>query len=322
MKETGSYALRFLRERSYPHYFSVLFAPAGKRAGLAALYAFQYEILTIGRQVKEPLLGEMRLNYWQESLKAIFPQNNQSAEILLKAEAENKAAEVFAASGQSPLIRALAAAAQEHDLPLAPFLELCEAARFGLYQRPMLSSAALETYCETVYGAVWQISCLILGKKGAVKQNQIQIDIDAACRHGGIAQGIAEIVQNLPHSLRQGKQPAPQDILLSLGIDWQSFCRTAIERPKKAAEFDSSAAAEKRLIAALAAYFRQHYTAFKQAEKNLPAALRPAFLPLAVLPGFMKQAEKRKDLLPDGLPPLSRLRQQGKILRAALFNHF
>lgn len=42
-------------------YFSALFAPADKRPLLFALYAFNHELARVGEVVREPMMGEIRL---------------------------------------------------------------------------------------------------------------------------------------------------------------------------------------------------------------------------------------------------------------------
>ncbi len=57
-----------VRERDPDRYFSALFAPAGQRRFLFALYAFNRELAHVGETVREPMLGEIRLAWWRETL--------------------------------------------------------------------------------------------------------------------------------------------------------------------------------------------------------------------------------------------------------------
>src|SRR5258706_4108935 len=50
-------------------YFSTLFAPAAKRPQLFTLYAFNHELARIAESVSEPMLGEIRLQWWRETLQ-------------------------------------------------------------------------------------------------------------------------------------------------------------------------------------------------------------------------------------------------------------
>src|SRR4051812_49601467 len=48
-------------------YFSALFAPAGMRPFLFALYAFNAEVARVAETVREPMLGAIRLEWWRET---------------------------------------------------------------------------------------------------------------------------------------------------------------------------------------------------------------------------------------------------------------
>ena len=60
---------RLVRERDPDRYFSALFAPEERRRFLLALYAFNHELARIGETVREPMLGEIRLQWWRETLE-------------------------------------------------------------------------------------------------------------------------------------------------------------------------------------------------------------------------------------------------------------
>src|SRR3954465_11423378 len=61
---------RMVRERDPDRYFSALFAPAEKRPLLFALYAFNHELARIGETVREPMMGEIRLQWWRETVES------------------------------------------------------------------------------------------------------------------------------------------------------------------------------------------------------------------------------------------------------------
>ncbi len=51
---------------------TVLFAPAARREALSALYAFNYEIARVRESVTQPILGQIRLEWWRENIAAAF----------------------------------------------------------------------------------------------------------------------------------------------------------------------------------------------------------------------------------------------------------
>ena len=50
-------------------YIAALFAPAARRRYLFALYAFNLEIAKVAEAVRQPMLGEIRLQWWRETLE-------------------------------------------------------------------------------------------------------------------------------------------------------------------------------------------------------------------------------------------------------------
>ena len=60
--------LRLVREVDHDRYLATLFAPAGLRDALFALYAFSARDLRMRELAREPMPGEIRLQWWREVL--------------------------------------------------------------------------------------------------------------------------------------------------------------------------------------------------------------------------------------------------------------
>lgn len=54
----------------HDRWLAALFAPDARRAGLMALYAFNLEVARVRETVREPMLGEIRLQWWRETLQS------------------------------------------------------------------------------------------------------------------------------------------------------------------------------------------------------------------------------------------------------------
>src|SRR4051812_37378396 len=105
-------------------YWASLYAPAERRDALYALYAFDLEIARIAELVREPMAGEIRLQWWREVL-------------------EGKRQEE---SAGHPVASALVAVLRQYPLPAAPLGALIDAHGFDLYDEPRASFAGLEGY--------------------------------------------------------------------------------------------------------------------------------------------------------------------------------
>ena len=60
---------RIARDADPDRAIATLFAPAGARDDLFALYAFNAELARIADQVTEPGLGAIRLQWWREAIE-------------------------------------------------------------------------------------------------------------------------------------------------------------------------------------------------------------------------------------------------------------
>src|SRR5262249_61867743 len=69
-------------------FLTALFASAGRRNALFALYAFNYELARIGEACTEPLLGRIRFQWWRDAGAGIYagqPPRHQVVSALAEA---------------------------------------------------------------------------------------------------------------------------------------------------------------------------------------------------------------------------------------------
>src|SRR5438445_9502835 len=77
-----------VRQHDRDRYQTALFAPADRREALFALYAFNYEIARVRETVTQPMLGQIRLQWWREVLDAAYagvPPRNHPVAVALTA---------------------------------------------------------------------------------------------------------------------------------------------------------------------------------------------------------------------------------------------
>jgi NADH dehydrogenase [ubiquinone] 1 alpha subcomplex assembly factor 6 len=80
-KEDLSPCGRIVRENDPDRFFCTLFAPADRREALFALYAFNHELARVAEVVSEPMLGEIRLQWWRETLDGVAAQTPRRHEV-------------------------------------------------------------------------------------------------------------------------------------------------------------------------------------------------------------------------------------------------
>src|ERR671932_2033840 len=131
---------RLVRDGDPDRYFATLFAPADKRPHLFALYAFSREVARIRETVSEALPGEIRLQWWRDTLQG-------------EARGDVRA---------NPVAAALDEAIVAFRLPRQALVDLIDARVFDLYDDPMPTLADLEGYCGETSSALIRVVSLIL----------------------------------------------------------------------------------------------------------------------------------------------------------------
>jgi phytoene synthase len=189
-----AHCLAVLRETDRDRYLACLLAPAEKRGSLAALFAFNAELARVRDVVREPLPGEIRLQWWRD---------------LLEGTADGDAM-------ANPLAAAMIACVRENQLPVAVLTDMIEARIFDVYNDPMESRSALEGYAGETASALIQLASLILDPAHAPKS------ADAA-GHAGVAQTVAGALLMLPIHRRRGQVYLPADLLGATGLTSQTL---------------------------------------------------------------------------------------------------
>jgi phytoene synthase len=201
--------------------------------------------------VSEPLLGEIRFQWWRDALEGAHA-------------GEAKA---------NPVAAALLDTIARFDLPKAPLLELISARARDLYDEPMDSLAALESYTKATCSNLLRLAAFILD--GA----EVATSCDAA-RHAGIAYGITGLIRALPWHRAGGQVFVPAEILQAHGA----------KREDLAVGHASEAILE--ALADLRAVARAHLDIFYAKLFSLPEKTRPAFLPACLCEPYLRLTEK------------------------------
>ncbi|MCI4678334.1 squalene/phytoene synthase family protein [Rhodoblastus acidophilus] len=175
-----------LREADRDRWLASMFAPDAARPHLFALYAFNAEVARISEQVSQPLLGEMRLQWWVDALNAAGggePSANPTADALL-------------------------ATVETCGLPRQKLLDYLEARRFDLYDDPAPDRAFLDQYCDETCSVLFGLAARILG--GAEAE-----DVAAAA---GRAYAVTGLLRALPWHVARRQCYLPVDMLARHGL--------------------------------------------------------------------------------------------------------
>ncbi len=172
-----------VREADRDRYLATLFAPAEHRDALFALYAFNVEISRVRDLAREPMPGEIRLQWWREALAG---------------ERDGEAA-------AHPVAAALRETLTRHGFVAAPLLELIDARSFDLYDEAMPTIIDLELYAIRTQSPLLAIAAGILGQ-GSTPAETFTLD-------ASVAYTIGKILSDLPRHASRQQLFVPLDVL-------------------------------------------------------------------------------------------------------------
>lgn len=244
---------RLVREGDRDRWLATLFAPADKRAALLALYAFSHEIASVRERAREPLTGEIRLQWWRDALEGA-------------AQGDARA---------NPSFAALEDAIEAYRLPRAPLLALIEARVGDLYEDPVATVNDLEGYCGETSSVLMRLASLVLA------DGEDPGHADAA-GHGGVAYALAGLMRAFPWHIGQGRLLVPPV---------ETLARHGLTRERVVA--GEGGLALKAALQDMRVVARDHLEKARAALADAPRAIRPAFLPLALVPSVLKAMERR-----------------------------
>src|SRR5271154_230267 len=180
MQDAFTYCAELVRAADRDRFLAALFAPDELRRALQALYAFNIEVARVREAAREPMPGEIRLQWWRDVING------------------ERAGEAQA----NPVAAALLATIERHGLAAGRLTALIEARRFDLYDEPMATLADLEAYASGTSSALFSLAGQILGA-----------DAEAAAEPAGIAHAITGLVRALPLHAARHQVYVPAELL-------------------------------------------------------------------------------------------------------------
>ena len=187
------YCAAQVRDYDYQRYFAAAFAPLDARRALYALYAFNLEIASTRERVSETLIGEMRLQWWRDTLDGIYA----------------------GAVRRHAIAEELARAIGRYGLDRPLFDTMIDARSFDLDDAPPEDMPALERYADATAGGLAALAGAVCGSD------------DARLRQAGLAWGLAGILRAAAFHASIGKVFVPRDALRRAGVTPDGFRRGA-----------------------------------------------------------------------------------------------
>lgn len=155
------------------------FASAYARPKLIALYAAYYEVAHTTESVREPALGDIRLEWWRAGVEEI-------------------------AAGKPPRAHPALTALKDSAAPLGPVKEIISTRARDLDMTPFATWDELETYIDGTAGALM---------RGAIEAciPDVTDATRAFARHAALAWGYAGLLRAAPHWQARGRSVIPNE---------------------------------------------------------------------------------------------------------------
>jgi phytoene synthase len=181
MQDAFAHCEALVRASDKDRFLSALFAPAEHRGALYALYAFNLEVARVRELVKEPLAGEIRLQWWREAITG------------------GRQLEVRG----HPVASALVEVIGRYGLPLDPFEELIEARHFDLGGELLGSLDQVELYAKHTSANLIDLAARILGAP-----------VEGIAAPAGVSMTIVSLLRMFALDAARGRLFIPTDMLV------------------------------------------------------------------------------------------------------------
>ena len=182
--------IELVRRHDHDRFLASLLLPADRRPAVWALLAFNLEIARVREAVSQPIIGQIRLQWWRDAIDEIY-------------------------TGKPPrrheVVEPLAAAIMVHRLTRTHFDTLIDGREFDLGDEPPASLAALEAYLGKTSSRLIDLQLEILGVEAPAAFE--------AARYVGVAWGLIGLVRALPFHAAQGRLYLPADLMDETGVD-------------------------------------------------------------------------------------------------------
>jgi len=179
----SAHCTALVRGHDRDRYLASLFAPAQHRPALHALYAFNVEVGRIRDAAREPMPGEIRLQWWRE---------------VLLSERDSEAA-------AHPVASALNETIARYRIQPERLIALIDAHTFDLYDEPFATLDDLDNYAALSEGILLGTAATILGAGGGA--------VATLARHAAIAATITHSLTTLPRHASRRQIYIPREVM-------------------------------------------------------------------------------------------------------------
>ena len=228
------------------------FVPAPKRHAVQTLLAFYAHLIGIVYQARDPMLGEIKLQWWRDVFEGKRDQSEAQAH---------------------PLAQTVLETLVRHALPAHGLADMVDAVTDFLYAEPPEDLTALEYACGRIYSVLMRYASLIL----ADGQDSGPAGLAGPA---GVAYGLVRVLSDVPLMRRGSHVMIPIALFKQAGLDDTQFHTL---RDREALQL---------LLQPLIELAHKRLDEFRADFKQLPPALRPAFAVMGLVGPRLERLHK------------------------------
>lgn len=189
------YCLESVKKHDYENFLATILLPSEYRNDALAVRAFNVELALVGAMTKEPLAGLMRLQFWRDTLEAIYKDNPR----------------------QQPVAMALHRAVRRRGLQKRWLTRLIDSREKLVHSSRFITIGELEEYVEESNASLYY---LLLQCAGVTS-----VEGDHCASHLGKAEGVVKVLRGLPLLAPHRQIMLPQQIVALHGVTEESVVR-------------------------------------------------------------------------------------------------
>ena len=258
-------ARAFERDR----YLTALLAPHVARDDLIALAAFAGDVGRIPSMVSQPMMGEIRLQWWRDAIDRAVSGTERSGHAIADA---------------------LGDVVRRHGLETDMLHGFVDAHAVRLGDAPFADWAGLSGYLAATEAAQLGLAARVICGPRAVEDAALHAEV-------GQAYGLARLLLELPATLAEGRAMLPQRMLDAHGV--------TVGLLRSGASHDGLVA----LLAEVAVHAREAQASARTAWQRAARKSRSPVLPLALVEPYLRAWEgaRARPLEPLDVAPLTRV---------------
>lgn len=171
-------------------YWAALFVPEPARTGLMTLTAFNVELARVSEIISEPMMGEIRLQWWRDALAGDTDTGNLIAD-------------------------ALCLTVRNFQLDRPRLQGLIDARIFDITGDIMPDQQAAHAYLNKTAGSMFALACKIVSRETPRP--------DTAMQDAGLAYGLTGLMRSLAYHRAQGRLYLPATAFADQGVSPEAF---------------------------------------------------------------------------------------------------